>query len=976
MKRMLINATQPEELRVAVADGQLLIDLDIEVPSQEQKKSNVYKGKITRIEPSLEACFVDFGSTRHGFLPFKEICPEAYANPPRKKEGRPSIKEVMKEGQEVIVQVEKEERGNKGAALTTYLSLAGRYLVLMPTNPKAGGVSRRISGEDRAELREQLQQVIAPDNVGIIVRTAGVGREADELQWDLDYLLQLWGAIEKAAAEKSAPFLIYQESNLFIRALRDHLRNDIGEILIDNPAVFKNAQEFMQQVMPHNMRKLKIYDDPVPLFNRFQIESQIESAFARTVHLPAGGALVIDHTEAMLAIDINSARATKGADIEETAFKTNLEAADEIARQLRLRDLGGLIVIDFIDMNDRKHQRAVEERLRHALQIDKARVQTGRISRFGLLEMSRQRLRPSLGESSQEPCPRCDGHGTIRSVESLALSILRLVEEECMKDYTGQVIIQTPVTVANFLLNEKRTAVAEIEHRHNAPILVVANEYMERPKFEIHRIRKTDVSDDPSYARSEKPAAELVANAESQASSALGAPAPAVTPLSHSSPAPSRQTRAVEENVVKSAKPGFFGQLFARLLNGADKKDEAESVQPKKKVTRKKTASKAPARGSKKTTTRQASDGRPRKRGPRKKTTRSNAGQQGQSEGRRATKKTPRKKAPRKKTATNRAQPDKQQQQNKQQAPAARKETPATDGGNGQRKPRRRRSPYQTAGGKGREGRKDDQVKAATGESKPASTTKSAPQQVSSAASEPTAKPPKKPAGAEGAGARRSEPGKQAESKPATSASRAPKPQQQESGAGHKTALATVPGKDVTLTEATSPSAGPGEQKKNSRPKTNKNVESQTDSDKAKSREGSVAKGDSRRDSQDGKKTVKEGKKATAETKPGSKKPGSRPRQVSKKEATSAKETGPAVKKDKGAKDKSGTDQRKPEKTAAPKKAASESPAKPAKAATPPTPKAKPSMTVVRDDKGIYTLQPATPKSGKKGQDGGADSGD
>jgi len=449
---MLINATQPEELRVAVADGQILIDLDIEVPALEQKKSNVYKGRITRIEPSLEACFVEFGSTRHGFLPFKEICPEAWSRQPS-KDGKPSIRDVMKEGQEVIVQVEKEERGNKGAALTTYISLAGRYLVLMPTNPKAGGVSRRISGEDRNELREQLQKVIAPDNVGIIVRTAGVGREAEELQWDLDYLLQLWSAIEKAAAERSAPFLIYQESNLIIRALRDHLRNDIGEILIDNEKVFEDACEFVQQVMPHNTRKLKLYRDSVPLFNRFQIESQIESAFARTVHLPSGGALVIDHTEALLSIDINSARATKGADIEETAYQTNLEAADEIARQLRLRDLGGLIVIDFIDMMDRKHQRAVEERLRHALQIDKARVQTGRISRFGLLEMSRQRLRPSLGESSQEPCPRCDGHGTIRSVESLALSILRLVEEECMKEYTGQVLVQAPLTVANFLLS-------------------------------------------------------------------------------------------------------------------------------------------------------------------------------------------------------------------------------------------------------------------------------------------------------------------------------------------------------------------------------------------------------------------------------------------------------------------------------------------------------------------------------------------
>jgi len=423
---MLINATQPEELRVAIADGQQLLDLDIEVPSHEQKKSNVYKGRVTRVEPSLEACFVDFGSTRHGFLPLKEISSDYFLPAARKSEGgKVAIKDAIREGQELIVQVEKEERGNKGAALTTFISLAGRYLVLMPTNPSAGGVSRRIVGEDREDLWEQLKNVTTPDNVGIIVRTAGIGREAEELQWDLDYLLQLWNAIEQAAATRKAPFLVYQESNLFIRALRDHLRNEIGEILIDDEKVFNDAREFMQQVMPHNLRKLKLYTDPVPLFNRYQIESQIESAFARVVHLPSGGSLVVDHTEAMLAIDINSARSTKGADIEETAYQTNLEAADEIARQLRLRDLGGLIVIDFIDMMSRKHQREVEERFKHALQMDKARVQTGRISRFGLMEMSRQRLRPSLGESSQETCPRCEGQGQIRSVESLALSILR-----------------------------------------------------------------------------------------------------------------------------------------------------------------------------------------------------------------------------------------------------------------------------------------------------------------------------------------------------------------------------------------------------------------------------------------------------------------------------------------------------------------------------------------------------------------------
>ena len=722
MKRMLINATQPEELRVAVADGQLLIDLDIEVPSQEQKKANVYKGRITRIEPSLEACFVDFGSTRHGFLPFKEICPEAWARQPT-KDGKPSIRDVMKEGQEVIVQVEKEERGNKGAALTTYISLAGRYLVLMPTNPKAGGVSRRISGDDRTELREQLQQVITPDNVGIIVRTAGVGREAEELQWDLDYLLQLWGAIEKAATERTAPFLIYQESNLIIRALRDHLRSDIGEILIDNEQVFKDACEFVQQVMPHNVRKLKRYQDPVPLFNRFQIESQIESAFARTVHLPSGGALVIDHTEALLSIDINSARATKGADIEETAYKTNLEAADEIARQLRLRDLGGLIVIDFIDMMDRKHQRAVEERLRHALQIDKARVQTGRISRFGLLEMSRQRLRPSLGESSQEPCPRCDGHGTIRSVESLALSILRLVEEECMKEHTGQVMVQAPMTVANFLLNEKRKAVADIESRHGVPLLIVANEYMERPRFEIHRLRKSEVSDDPSYMRVEQPEPELVASGETQLAG-TGAPLPAVARVAPSRPVPVR-----EENETPEPKPGFFSQLFTRFFANGDKDEEDGSERGSRKKAAKKTPQRSRGKPAAKSGDSGSSGGTParkKRRGGKKKTSRSDEG--GPDGGRQGKKKAPRKKAPRKKTgkksskkkAAGKPQDSGRDDSQKTSDTNAQGKRSTDDSSGGQqKKPRRRRSPYQTAGGRQRDNRNEaspDQQPAPSGD--------------------------------------------------------------------------------------------------------------------------------------------------------------------------------------------------------------------------------------------------------------------
>jgi len=568
MKRMLINATQPEELRVAVADGQQLFDLDIEVLSQEQKKSNVYKGKITRVEPSLEACFVEFGSSRHGFLPLKEICESAYSPDAKIKGGKVAIRDVVREGQEIIVQVEKEERGNKGAALTTFISLAGRYLVLMPTNPTAGGVSRRIIGNDRDHLREQLQKVTTPDNVGIIIRTAGVGRDADELQWDLDYLLQLWTAIEQAATTRSAPFLIHQESNLFIRALRDHLRNDIGEILIDNESVYNDAREFMQQVMPHNLGKLKLYNDQVPLFNRYQIESQIESAFARTVHLPSGGAVVFDHTEALLSIDINSARATKGLDIEDTAFSTNMESAREIARQLRLRDLGGLIVIDFIDMTSRKHQREVEECLREAMQIDKARVQIGRISRFGLLEMSRQRLRPSLGEGSQETCPRCEGHGTIRGVESLALSILRLVEEEVMKEFTGQIIVQAPTEAINFLHNEKRAALAEVEARHKVPIVMLANPHLVTPHFEILRVRKSDVTDVPSYSRVDSPQAQLVANERIQTHASAPA-GPAVKNIVPDRPAPVR----IEEKT-----PGLFTRLKNMFI--AQPKTETKTVKP------------------------------------------------------------------------------------------------------------------------------------------------------------------------------------------------------------------------------------------------------------------------------------------------------------------------------------------------------------------------------------------------------------
>ncbi len=499
MKRMLINATQQEELRVALVDGQRLYDLDIESSAREQKKANIYKGKITRIEPSLEAAFVDFGAERHGFLPLKEISREYFCKP---SSGRPNIREVVKEDQEVIVQVDKEERGNKGAALTTLVSMAGRYLVLMPNNPRAGGISRRIEGEERAELREILSNLNIPEEMGVIVRTAGLGRSLKELQWDLDYLLNNWKAIKDAAANQPAPFLIYQESNVIIRAIRDYLRQDIGEVLIDKPGVHQKALEFVQRVMPQYQQKLRLYEDSVPLFNRFQIESQIETAFQREVKLPSGGSIVIDPTEALVSIDINSARATRGGDIEETALNTNLEAADEIARQLRLRDIGGLIVIDFIDMSHNRNQREVENRIRQALSMDRARVQTGRISRFGLLEMSRQRLRPSLGETSGVVCPRCSGQGSIRDIESLALSIMRLMEEEAMKDKTSEIRAQVPVSVAAFLLNEKRSGIASMEKRNQARIVIVPNPNLDTPHYDVQRLRHdhlTELSASSSY---------------------------------------------------------------------------------------------------------------------------------------------------------------------------------------------------------------------------------------------------------------------------------------------------------------------------------------------------------------------------------------------------------------------------------------------------------------------------------------------
>jgi len=578
MKRMLINATQAEELRVAIVDGQTLYDIDIEQPSKEQKKSNIYKGRIVRLEPSLEAAFVEYGGGRHGFLSLKEISRDYFL--PGIDYNKAGMKEYLREGQEIVVQVDKEERGNKGAALTTFISLAGRYMVLMPNSPTAGGVSRRIEGDDRQALKEAMDALTIPDDMGVIIRTAGVGRDAEELQWDLNYLLQVWKSITEAALSKPAPFLIYQESRLIIRALRDYLRSDVGEILVDTPAMYEEAKDFMQSVMPHTLKKLKMYTDDIPLFNRFQIESQIEAAYERTLRLPSGGSIVMDQTEALTAVDVNSSRATKGGDIEETAYQTNIEAAEEVARQLRLRDLGGLVVIDFIDMGSGKHQRMVEDRLQAALKHDRARVQIGKISRFGLLEMSRQRLRPSLGESSQIICPRCDGHGRMRSVESLSLSILRLAEEHAMKENTGQVLIQAPSEIANYLLNEKRRAIVEIETRHESPILIVADEQLETPHFNVSRLREGELAEEiakPSYHRTTPKKLEIHSLTRSQ----LNIPVtPAVTHVKPTQPAPVREARedvvAPAAPVAVAKKPGLFSRIASFFAGG-----ESETVKPK-----------------------------------------------------------------------------------------------------------------------------------------------------------------------------------------------------------------------------------------------------------------------------------------------------------------------------------------------------------------------------------------------------------
>src|SRR5579864_2312680 len=570
MKRMLVNATQEEELRVALVDGQKLFDLSIALPSREQKKANVYKARISRVEPSLEACFVDYGAQRHGFLPLKEVSKDYFRQSPQG--GRMNIRELLSEGQELIVQVEKEERGTKGAALTTFISLAGRFLVLMPNNPRAGGVSRRIEGEDRDQMREVMSQLQIPDGMGAIVRTAGVGRSAPELQWDLDNLKVQWEQIAAAAKDRTAPFLVFRESDAVTRAMRDYLSDDVGEVLVDSQAAFDKAQEYMQRFMPAEaQRRLKLYADDIPLFTRFQIESQIESAYAHKVQLPSGGSIVIDYTEALVSIDINSARATRGSDIETTATNTNLEAADEIARQLRIRDIGGLIVIDFIDMESAKNQRDVEDRLRDAMKMDRARIQIGRLSRFGLLEMSRQRLRPSLGETSHIVCPRCVGIGSIRSVESMALAVLRLIGEELRKDRTARVIAQVPVAVATYLINEKREWLRTLEDKSSAELLIVPNENIQTPEYSIKRVRddEMDLPENrqatylmPTVVETVEPATEKKPQSEAPAvATRLPATSAPAAPIPAAAAAAAPATAA-------TAHGGGFWSRFRKLLVG------------------------------------------------------------------------------------------------------------------------------------------------------------------------------------------------------------------------------------------------------------------------------------------------------------------------------------------------------------------------------------------------------------------------
>lgn len=631
---MLVNATQREELRVAMVDGQKLYDLDIEVPSREQRKANIYKGRITRIEPSLEAAFIDYGASRHGFLPLKEISSEYFTREPQDGE-RVQIKDVLKEGQEIVVQVEKEERGNKGAALTTFVSLAGRFLVLMPNNPGAGGVSRRITGEDRDIVRQSLDELQPPEEMGCIVRTAGVGRSTEELRWDLDYLLKVWDAIKSVVVTRPAPFLIYQEGNAIVRALRDYYSSDIGEILIDDSNVYKDAQDFMERVLPQSMRKLKLYEDPtVPLFTRFQIESQIESAFGHSVSLPSGGSIVIDHTEALTAIDINSARSTKGEDIEQTALNTNLEAAEEVARQLRIRDLGGLVVIDFIDMGPHRNQRDVESKLRESVRQDRARIQIGKISRFGLLELSRQRLRPSLEESTQSVCPRCNGNGVVRGVESLALAVLRLVGEEARKERTAKVIAQLPIEVANYVLNEKRDWVQTIQDNNDVAIVIVGDPGLETPNYAIRRVRDDELTNPENVGASynlvepkEDPTAPY-----SDAKPPPKPDVPAVTGVLPESPAP----EPVKPKQTSAGRVSIWQRLFGWLGGSSGESEGRESGSRRQTKSRKQSREQRPGRGGERRGqgSRRRSGNRSGNRAGSRAGNRSEAGAEGRSENR------------------------------------------------------------------------------------------------------------------------------------------------------------------------------------------------------------------------------------------------------------------------------------------------------------------------------------------------------
>jgi ribonuclease E len=670
MKRMLFNATHSEELRVAIVDGQKLLDLDIETTGKEQRKSNIYKGIITRIEPSLEAAFVDYGADRHGFLPFKEVSRAFFLNPDADP-ARLRIQDALKEGQELIVQIDKDERGNKGAALTTFISLAGRYLVLMPNNPRGGGVSRRIEGEERNELRDIIAQLEVPSGMSVIARTAGIGRSAEELGWDLNYLLQLWRAIETAAKQQNGAFLIYQDASLVIRAIRDYFHQDIGEILIDTESIFEQAQQFMGHVMPQNVNRVKLYNDDVPLFSRFQIEHQIETAYSRQVPLPSGGAVVIDHTEAMVAVDVNSARATKGSDIEETALRTNLEAAEEIARQLRLRDLGGLVVIDFIDMESAKNQRDVENRLRDSLRYDRARVQTGKISRFGLLELSRQRLQTSLGETSHIACPRCSGTGHIRSIESTALHILRILQEESMKENTAAVHAQVPVDVATYLLNEKRSEFHMMEQRLKVNCLLIPNIHLETPNYTVTRLRHDELNQNditqPSYTLVAVPPEDGVQLPSQKAE--VAKPQAAVKGITPSQPAP------VREEPVPAKAPTILEKIFGWLTRAPETPQEPAKTRTRSEAPRRERSEEHRSGGGERRRGRDRHDSRRDERGPRD-GKRDQGREQNREQGRsraqqapEASRDTPREAA--KEPRRERDQAREQQRQPRQEAPAA-----------------------------------------------------------------------------------------------------------------------------------------------------------------------------------------------------------------------------------------------------------------------------------------------------------------